>query len=243
MTWSALALMVLAFMSANTGLAQCSQPFQQRSLSTRIEKDIALRYYIHLPKGYSDRERPFPLLVYLHGGLGRGDDFQKLAWYPIPRMILEGSFPDSFVVLVPQCPAGQLWTEQTDALAALIGEITEHHRVDASRTFGIGYSMGGNGIVYLTFTHPKLFTAIAAMSGVYNTWWASRIKTVPTWFFHGAKDDHVTVSEADRMVEEYQREGAEPRYSRDPDGPHHPPSTKEHLDVLRWFLEQRADDD
>jgi len=231
---------VVALVAASPAFAEDAVPFETRTLSTTLHKDVSLRYYLHFPKNYGDGEASFPLLVYLHGGMGRGDEFRKLAWYPIPRMIVDGSFPDTFIVLVPQCPPGRLWTEETDEVASMIDEIATHYRVDRSRIYGIGYSMGGNGIVFLTYTHPKLFAAIAAMSGTYNTWWVTRIKDVPAWFFHGAKDDHVDVNDADRMVEQYRREGGDPRYTRDPEGVHRPPSMEDHLEVLRWLLEHRS---
>jgi predicted peptidase len=73
--------------------------------------------------------------------------------------------------------------------------------------------MGGNGIAYLAFANPDLFAAISPMSGYYSTWWVRRLKKIPTWFFHGDADSTVPVFEADRMVEEFKREGVTPKYT------------------------------
>jgi len=219
------------------GFEQQNSPFSENELAKKITKEISLRYLIHLPDGYEGSEQHFPLLLYLHGGIGRGADFQKLYWYPIPKMILEKEFPNSFIAVIPQCPAGKYWPELTDELSSLINEITTHYKADTTHIYGIGYSMGGNGIAYLAYTHPEVFAAIAPMSGKYNTWWVSRLKKVPAWFFHGAKDTLVSVRESDEIVEAYQKNKAEVKYSRDPEGTHRPPTEEQHLELLQWFLE------
>jgi predicted peptidase len=211
-------------------------PFLENTLRKRIGKEVSIRYLLHLPDGYGSSGRRFPLLLYLHGGLGRGNDFQKLSWYPVPKMIRERTFPGSFIVVIPQCPEGGTWDELEDALVALVDDVSSHYRVDPLKIYGLGYSMGGNGIAHLAFMHPDIFAAIAPMSGYYFTWWASRLKDVPAWFFHGAKDPRIAVGGADAMVEEYEKSGAEVKYSRDPEGVHRPPTEEQHLEVLQWFL-------
>jgi predicted peptidase len=221
---------------ANFGFGRQNAPFRESKLEKKIVKEISIRYLIHLPEGYEGSKQLFPLLLYLHGGQGRGDDFQKLSWYPIPKMILTNKFPNSLIAVIPQCPEGKVWEELEDALVAVIDEIANRYRVDASRIYGIGYSMGGNGIVHLAYTHPDIFAAIAPMSGYYFTWWVSRLKDIPAWFFHGAKDSPVSLKETDEMVEEYKKLGGEVKYSRDPEGGHRPPSEEQHLEVLEWLL-------
>jgi predicted peptidase len=220
-----------------SGSEKQNSPFSKNELSKKITKEISLRYLIHLPEGYEGSEQHFPLLLYLHGGIGRGADFQKLYWYPIPKMILEKKFPNSFIAVIPQCPKGKMWTELTDALTELIHEITLRYKIDTTRIYGIGYSMGSNGIAYLAYANPEIFAAIAPMSGKFNTWWVSRLKRVPAWFFHGAKDTLVSVRESDEMVAEYNKNGAEIKYFRNPEGIHCPPTVEKHLELLQWFLE------
>jgi predicted Zn-dependent peptidase len=53
------------------------------------------------------------------------------------------------------------------------------------------------------------------MSGYYVTWWSSKIKDIPFWFFHGAKDDNdyrndiyqqvpkMTMDDLQRFFDEY----------------------------------------
>ena len=229
-------IIVIVFLFAFNCFAQQNEPFIENILSKKITKEISIRYLIHLPKNYDSSLGNLPLLIYLHGGLGRGNDFQKLYWYPIPKMIRENKFPDSFVVLIPQCPEGKYWPELTDELRSLINEIKEKYNIDTSRIYGMGYSMGGNGIVEFAFRNPHMFAAIAAMSGYYFNLWVSRIKDIPIWFFHGAKDNRIELKEADEIVEEYKKFGVDVKYTRDPEGGHNPPTIEQHLEVLQWLL-------
>ena len=80
---------------------------------------------------------------------------------------------------------------------------------------------------------------IIPLSGMSNTWWASRIKQIPAWFFHGAKDYHVPVRESTDMVDALKKEGAEVRYSRITDRAHSAPSEKEHLELFEWLLRHK----
>ena len=100
----------------------------------------------------------------------------------------------------------------------------------------MGYSMGGNGIVEFAFRNPHMFAAIAAMSGYYFNLWVSRIKDIPIWFFHGAKDNMIELKEADEIVEEYKKFSVDVKYTRDPEGGHNPPTIEQHLEVLQWLL-------
>src|SRR4030043_204197 len=54
-----------------------------------ISRTIKPQYLLYLPKDYGKVEKQWPLLLYLHGGLGRGNDIQKIMWYPIPKMFAQ----------------------------------------------------------------------------------------------------------------------------------------------------------
>jgi len=125
-------------------LAQDSIPFLEKTLSKKIGYDISVRYLIYLPKGYGDTLQKWPLLLYLHGGMGRGSDFKKLHWYPVPRMILEKKYEPPFIVLIPQCPEGKMWSDLVLVeVAELLKNTIESYKVDPARIYAVGYSMGG----------------------------------------------------------------------------------------------------
>jgi acetyl esterase/lipase len=215
-------------------------PFIEKTFSKKLSCDISVRHLIFLPVGYEDSPKKWPLLLYLHGGMGRGSDFKKLYWYPVPKMILEEKYKLPFIVLIPQCPEGKMWSGmELIEVAELLKHTIRSYKVDSTRVYAVGYSMGGNGVLALANYVPDMFAAIAPMSGMSNTWWASRLKDVPSWFFHGEKDDHVSVRESDEMVAALKKEGAEVRYLRSAEKAHSPPTEKEHLELFRWLLKHK----
>jgi len=220
--------------------AQGINPFLEKTFAKKWSCDISMKYLIHLPDGYDDSPKKWPLLLYLHGGMGRGNDFKKLHWYPVPRMILEGKYDLPFIVIIPQCPEGKMWSDmELISVVELVKNTIESYKVDENRIYAVGFSMGGNGVLALANYVPDMFASIAPMSGMSNTWWASRIKNIPSWFFHGAKDDHVPVRESDEMVDALKKEGAEVKYTRDDERVHSPPTEKEHLALFDWLLKHK----
>ncbi len=223
-------------------------PIQAQELGQVYEKNfakpicynISLPYLIYLPADYNDSPDPWPLLLYLHGAMGRGSNFKNLDWYPVPKMMLEKKYNLPFVIMVPQCPEGKMWSDlELIEVAELLRTTIKSYRVDSTRVYAIGYSMGGNGVLALANYAPELFAAIASMSGMSTTWWVSKIKHIPAWFFHGAKDDHVPVRESDEMVDALIKAGAEVKYSRNAEGIHSPPTEKEHLELFEWLLKHK----
>ena len=199
-----------------------------------ITRTVNGQYLLYLPKNY-DPTRRWPLLMYLHGGMGRGDDVEKMGWYPVVKMCYSNdSLP--FIVLSPQCPAGETWTDH-ELLNTLLDEIVSEYAVDTTRIYLAGYSMGGQGVWFLAYMHPERFAAIAPMSGVGNKFWASRLKNIPIWVFHGGEDRLIPVAEAHEMIEAIRAEGGNIRYSIVPQRGHSPPSILEHEELFDWFLE------
>lgn len=211
---------------------------QELSFETVITRSVKMGYILYLPDGYGESSKKWPLLLYLHGGRGRGSDLTKLGWYPVPRMLDEGKHQVPFIVVVPQCPEGELWTD-TEALVSLLDEVMGTHPVDPDRVYLAGYSMGGNGAWYLAYKHPERFAAISPMSGPANTWWVDRLRGLPIWVFHGEKDEVVPERESREMVEALRAEGGQVRLSLNPERGHSPPSDAEHLELFEWFLAQQ----
>lgn len=220
--------------------AQENGPLFEKIFSQEICYDLSLRYLIYLPAGYNDSPEKWPLLLYLHGGMGRGNDFKKLYWYPVPKMILEKKYNLSFIIVIPQCPEGKMWSDlELIKVTELLKHAIKSYDVDSTRVYAVGYSMGGNGVLALAYYAPNIFAAIAPMSGYSTTWWASKIKHIPAWFFHGEKDNYVPVRESDEMVDALKKEGAEVKYSRDNERAHSPPTENEHIELFEWLLKHK----
>lgn len=215
-----------------------TSPFglKPQKFEKELKREVSVDYLLYLPRGYNEKEE-WPLILYLHGGRGRGNDLSLLNWYPLPKM-LAGNDSYPFMALIPQCPAGEMWTD-TELIKALLDDIVSKYKVDSDRIYLIGYSMGGTGAWYMAYKYPQVFAAVAPMSGNTNPWWASKLKDIPIWAFHGGKDNLIPVSETEDMAEAIRKEDGMIKVSIDPERGHSPPPLAEHEKLFEWLLKQK----
>ena len=77
----------------------------------KVEISLELGYVLYLPEGYGkEREKKWPLILFLHGMGERGDDLELVKKHGPPKLAEQGrEFP--FVIASPQCPADLfIWT-------------------------------------------------------------------------------------------------------------------------------------
>lgn len=167
------------------------------------QSDAGLQYLKYLPQNYeAGSDRSFPLLLFLHGGGEVGDDIELVKKHGPPKLIERGrDFP--FIVISPQNPENRLWDDAT--LRQLIDEVTDTHRVDRRRIYLTGMSRGGFGAWRMAIQYPDLFAAVVPICGGGTPTYASRLKDVPVWAFHGARDRVVPLSNSVEMVEALQQ--------------------------------------
>jgi predicted peptidase len=215
-----------------------AQQQKSGSFHARIAKQTTIQYLLYLPQSYSTKNN-WPLIVYLHGGSARGDDVNKIRDSGLARRLeTEQGFP--FVVLSPLCPAGEIWTD-ADAVFQLIDDVIANHKVDRDRVYLTGHSMGGRGTWYFAFKDPGRFAAIAPMSALSPvTAWSERLRHLPTWVFHGAKDQLAPLAESMELIEALKRQNAPIKASILPEADH--AKILENYwnkDLYDWFLEHR----
>ena len=154
-------------------------------------EDISLEYLIYLPDDYNENlQESFPLVLFLHGAGERGRDLELIKKHGIPKRINEGKeFP--FIVLAPQCPTSAWWNfdEYIFSLIKMVDAVIEMYKVDKTRIYGTGLSMGGFGILSLAMQNPKIFSAIVPICGGANINKLKILNNLPMWLFHGEKDD------------------------------------------------------
>jgi predicted peptidase len=152
------------------------------------------------------------------------------------------AFP--FIIVSPQCPAGQQW--DNDVLLALLDDIEKHYRVDTSRVYLTGLSMGGYGTWSLGLKYPERFAAIVPICGggdplafrLTDPKKAEAIKSLGIRAFHGAKDPTVPVAESERMVDALKKIGCkEVELTIYPDAQHDSwTETYNNPKVFEWLL-------
>jgi len=175
------------------------------SFEKEIQKTIGLSFLLSLPEGYEeDESKVWPLVIFLHGAGERGEDLDKVKVHGPPKKVAAGEkFP--FILVSPQCPSGEWWTEQP--VLELVDHIEKEYRVDVSRIYLTGLSMGGYGTWHFATQAPDRFAAILPVCGggvPYKMRW---IKDLPVWAFHGDADSVVPVEESSRLIKALEKQG------------------------------------
>jgi predicted peptidase len=154
---------------------------QQRAQMFRGQTTHAFRlsYLLFLPADYQKKiETRWPMILYLHGGSLRGTDVESVRTLGLPHKLeTDPNFP--FIVVSPQCPPGEIWTD-VEALGALLDRVQADYRIDSDRVYVTGHSMGGRGALYLAYRQPKRFAAVVALSPLSPiTAWKDNLAKVP----------------------------------------------------------------
>ena len=209
---------------------------QAEQKAKRLEIRRTLDYLLYLPDRYANAES-LPMIVFLHGAGERGNDIQKVKKHGPPKIV--ESNPDfEFIVLSPQCPAGQRWNPQ-DVLS-LVNHVLETHKVDRQRIYLTGLSMGGYGTWDTAVSHPYAFAAIAPICGGGNPLFARKIRHLPIWVFHGAKDKVVPLSQSKTMVQAVQKAGGNPKFTIYPEAGHDSwTESYANPELYKWFLKHK----
>ena len=206
-------------------------------------REVSIPYLLFAPSSYADDERRWPLLLFLHG-LGESGDgnLQLVKKHGPPKMVdREADFP--FVVVSPQCPQPKsdfprAW--QADQLIQLVDHVAGTMRVDSSRIYVTGLSMGGYGTWRLAAKYPQRFAAVVPICGGGDIRTAERLAKLPIWCFHGAKDNVVPLAESERMVTAVQAAGGNVKLTVYPESGHDSwTETYNNRELYQWLLRQR----
>jgi len=215
------------------------------SFSEITEKRVSLKYLLFLPKEYNHRQRAkWPLILFLHGMGERGDNLELVKKHGIPK-ILEERDDLPCIVISPQCPLHSMWTMELDALHGLVMNAMKTYKVDKSRIYLTGLSMGGYGAWHLAEAYPRLFAAVVPICGGAQPMigFPERIKAlkkVPIWAFHGAKDNVVPLERSQELVDVLGRNKGNIRFTIYPDAGHDSwTETHDNPELYEWLFKQK----
>ncbi|MCA0395356.1 MAG: prolyl oligopeptidase family serine peptidase [Proteobacteria bacterium] len=223
---------------------------------------VAARYQVFVPSRASGGDRP-PVILFLHGSGERGDDNRRqveVGLGPYVRAHRE-TFPA--IVVFPQAPRDREWSQVADVSFAQLDAATAEFGGDPSRTYLTGLSMGGFGVWDYALRQSYRFAAlvpvcgglvmprrpsmdVAAVAGEADPYAAAaaRLHDIPTWIFHGAKDDVVPPEYSRRMEAALLAAGAhDARYTEFPNANHNSwdPAYSHTPELWPWlFAQQRS---
>lgn len=204
---------------------------------------LNLDYLLYTPQSY-DRATAWPLVFFLHGAGERGSDLELVKTHGIPKVAernLDCGRELPFLAVSPQCPRDSWWDALLPELHELLCAVKGEYRVDENRVYLTGLSMGGHATWLLALEHPNEFAAIVPICG----WLASledvcRLKDIPAWVFHGAKDPKVPVCESQRVVDALRVCGGHVKLTVFPDAEHDSwTAAYNDPDLYSWLLAQR----
>src|SRR5262245_10586021 len=125
-----------------TGCAS-HQPMAAASMQTpqsfekTVTKKVRANYLLYLPRDYSaTSKKSWPLMLFLHGAGERGTNLTKVAAHGPPKLVAQGRKDLPFIIVSPQCPAGERWRSET--LIPLLDEVITKYRVDTNRLYLTG---------------------------------------------------------------------------------------------------------
>jgi predicted esterase len=177
-----------------------------------------VHYGLYVPPHFQEQKGPFPLIVFLHDYHERSKD--TIFKVGLPRSIARRFGPDrrngpfEFVSLFPIDSTGKWETgsfEVEDAMTVL-DEVMRRHRIDPARVYLAGFSNGGTGVWRLAEAYPDKWAAVAPVSSFLSPD-VQKVRHLPAWILHGAKDRQAPVQRERDLVKKLQEVQADVRYT------------------------------
>jgi dienelactone hydrolase len=180
-------------------------------------------YRLYIPPAY-DGTKAYPMVLALHG-LGGTEDSMFGQAYRVP---VEAE-KRGYIVASPlgyridggygraATKAGAL--SEADVMEVL-ARVRRDYKIDDSRIYLLGHSMGGFGTWVLGPKYPTIWAAMAPISGGGQPASLEKIRDIPEIVVHGNADNTVPVGSSRMMVEAAKKLGIEVKYIEVPGGTH-----------------------
>jgi len=220
-----------------------AQSFEEYQSDIYISQSDTLQYRILYPNKFN-KDKKYPLILFLHGSGERGNDNQKqlvhggdLFLNPKNRK----KFPA--IVIFPQCPENQKWSHyekikndtgdvifkfQKDEIPTipahlannLVDEFIKSGNVNTSKIYVMGLSMGGIGTLDFLYRWPDKYSGAVVICGGGDDQLADKYSNIPVWFFHGAKDDVVPPKYSEQVFKVLKPGNSNTKYTLFPNDNH-----------------------
>ena len=180
------------------------------------------------------------LFISMHGGGGAPAQVNDQQYENQKKL----DKPEEGVYLAPRAPSDtwDLWHQShiDPFFVRLIEDMAVFEGVDRDRVYLTGLSMGGYGTWALVAAHPERFAAIALICGGGNPKDAPKLKDMPIWVFHGAKDPTVPLARLREMVDALKEAGSGVKFTGYPDADHDSWTlTYDNPELYAWFLSHK----
>jgi len=205
-----------------------SEGLEKRYEARTYKSDWTMPYRLFRPA----TSKKVPLVLYLHGSGGLGDDnlkqlglgniFGTRVW-----LLPENQKRHPCYVVVPQTDRGWVRYDFSQEPAreipglgdgarlafAIVDALCREFPIDERRIYVTGQSMGGRGTWHMTAQRKKFFAAAAICCGGTTAEEATESMGTPLWVFHGDADQTVPVSESRDRIAALGKAGGHPLYT------------------------------
>jgi predicted peptidase len=213
--WTAAVLAASAAVAAACVLQAAAEP-EAKKFTKDVVLHVEWNYVQWLPEGYAASEKKWPLLVFLHGAGEVGDRIATVERHGPPKLAAAGrKFP--FILVAPQSPH-LLWNPLE--VNAFTEEMVKTLKVDATRVWITGLSMGGNATWMAAAIRPDLYAAAVPVCGWGDFFMVRGLARMGVWAFHGAKDPIVPVAKTQELVDSLKLVGGKPKLTIYPEAQH-----------------------
>jgi len=183
-------------------------------------------YTCYVPESYR-ADRPWPLLLTLHGGSGNDEDF---LWTWLTYAKSRG------YLLVSAKSFGPTWFPwDAPSLMFILDEVQERYHVDRERILLTGLSDGGSFSYEVGFAWPERFAGLAVVAGILRPHQRSaQAHQLPVYVAHGAQDQLFPVAYIRLVMDKLREWGHNVTYHELAGFGHaYPPG--ENIPILNWF--------
>jgi len=166
----------------------------RRAFRSAATGDI-IPYRVLVPTSY-ESGRLVPFILMLHGAGGDENQLSELDNGELPAIGEKAGYLLAFPKYHSRTQPSYLadLTQLVDLLCR------EYPKIDQSRIFATGVSMGGFTSFALARTYPEVFAAVCCVSGSGRPEDAAQVKGVPVFLIHGGLDTVVPPSNATEMA-------------------------------------------
>ena len=194
----------VAIKSTTGYVAESNVPSTFEACSIATDEIAEFRYWLYTPLNPTEN---MPLIVYLHGGSGKGDDLNLITSVDgFPKYLQTGELGEiRAYVIIPQLPSTiKGWANVNDSLYSLIQATISKFNIDTSNVSLTGHSMGGTGTWSMAAEYPTLFARIAPLSGSakITSEYMNSLKDISVWAFVGSADTIIPPNSSKETIEE-----------------------------------------
>jgi predicted peptidase len=200
------------------------------------------KYQVFIPKTY-DKKTTWPVILALHGSGGMGTDGEKQVTKALGPVVSKQADTFRAIVVFPQTPKRGKDVSPEDEIALdfkiimkSLDQTIGEWNADKKRVYLTGASAGAFRSWGLAYKYPERFAALVPIAGGFNSKMITgddkgneaellknvpqRLKDVPIWMFHGARDGSVPVSGARQIDQAFKSAGVPFKYTEYPSADH-----------------------